>query len=112
MRKVRRARGTVVISHEILAPAPADKVAKAMNDLEGSEVHIVYSARDLARQLPSAWQESVKQGRHWSFRRYLKRIETGRPWIYRSLDLPRVLSTWGAHLPPERVHVVTVPQPT
>ncbi len=110
MKKVRRTRGNVVISHEILAPAPADKVAKAMNDLEGSEVHIVYSARDLARQLPSAWQESVKQGRHWSFRRYLKRIETGRPWIYRSLDLPRVLSTWGAHLPPERVHVVTVPQ--
>ena len=110
MKKVRRARATVIISHEILAPAPAEKVAKAMNDLEGSEVHIVYSARDLARQLPSAWQETIKQGRHWTFRRFLKRVELGRPWVYRALDLPRVLGTWGAHLPPERIHVVTVPR--
>lgn len=111
IKRVRRARGAVIISHEILAPAPSDKIAKAMNDLEGAEVHIVYSARDLARQLPAAWQESVKQGRTWTFRQFLKRFEAGRPWVYRAFDLPQVLSRWGAHLPPERVHVVTVPQP-
>ena len=27
----------------------------------------------------------------------------------RAMDLPNVLSQWGAKLPPERVHVVTVP---
>jgi hypothetical protein len=111
MRKVRRTQGTVVISHEILAPAKPSKVAKAMNDLQGSEVHIVYSARDLGRQLPAAWQESIKQGRKWSFNRFLTKVESGKPWFSRALDLPRVLSTWGAHLPPERVHVVTVPPP-
>jgi hypothetical protein len=108
-RKVRRLRGNVIISHEILAPAPASKVAKAINDLEGSEVHLVYSARDLGRQLPAAWQESIKQGRKWSFRRFLDKVESGKPWFYRALDLPTVLSTWGEHLPPERIHVVTVP---
>lgn len=109
VKKVRRLDGTVIVSHEILAPAPASKVAKAMNDLEGSEVHIVYSARDLGRQLPAAWQESIKQGRKWSFRRFLTKVEAGKPWFFRAMDLPTVLSTWGDHLPPERIHVVTVP---
>ena len=62
VRKVGRSDGNVVISHEILAAAKPDKVAKAMNDLAGHEVHIIYSARDLGRQLPAAWQESIKEG--------------------------------------------------
>ncbi|MFT3873500.1 MAG: hypothetical protein QM714_12800 [Nocardioides sp.] len=109
MRKVRRARGSVIISHEILAPASPDKVARVMNDLQGFEVHIVYSARDLARQLPAAWQESIKQGRKWRFRRFLSQFRDGKAWAGQALDLPSVLNTWGAHLPPQQVHVVTVP---
>ncbi|CUR60352.1 conserved hypothetical protein [metagenome] len=110
VRKVRRQRGKVVISHEILAPAPADKVAKVMRDLRGSEVHLVYSVRDLGRQLPAAWQESIKQGRKWSFGRFLDRTEGGNAWFARAFDLPSVLDTWGSDLPPERIHVVTVPR--
>ncbi|GAB2868987.1 hypothetical protein GCM10027026_19020 [Myroides odoratimimus subsp. xuanwuensis] len=109
VRRVRRAEGTVIISHEILAPAPPDKVAQVMRDLAGSEIHIVYSARDLGRQLPAAWQESIKQGRKWSFRRFLDRVEKGGSWFHKAFDLPTVLTTWGTNLPPERVHVVTVP---
>lgn len=109
VRRVRRTSGTVVISHEILAPAPKDKVCQVMRDLGDAEVHVVYSARDLARQLPAAWQESVKQGRKWTFARFLDRVEHGNPWFARAFDLPRVLGTWGTQLPPERVHVVTVP---
>ena len=110
VRKVRRQRGKVVISHEILAPAPADTVAKVMRDLRGCEVHLVYSVRDLGRQLPAAWQESIKQGRKWSFRRFLDRTEAGNAWFARAFDLPSVLDTWGRDLPPERIHVVTVPR--
>ncbi|MGD9962224.1 hypothetical protein [Nocardioides sp.] len=110
VRKVRRQRGKVVISHEILAPAPPEKVAKVMRDLRGSEIHLVYSVRDLGRQLPAAWQESIKQGRKWSFRRFLDSTERGNVWFARAFDLPGVLGTWGKDLPPERVHVVTVPR--
>jgi hypothetical protein len=109
MKRVRRLQGTVLISHEILAPATAAQVTRAMNDLVGSEVHIVYSARDLARQLPSGWQESIKQGRKWSFRRFLNQVERGEPWFAHAVDLPSVLAAWGAHVPPEHVHVVTFP---
>lgn len=109
MRRTRRRSGTVVISHEILAPATPDAIVRAKRDLADSEVHIVYSARDLARQLPAAWQESVKQGRKWSYRRFLRRVEHGKPWFYRAFDLPTVLGAWGAGLDPAHVHVVTVP---
>ena len=110
MRRVRRRSGAVVISHEILAPAAPDQVARAMRDLDGSEVHVIYSARDLARQIPAAWQESIKQGRKWTYRRYLNRVERGHAWFYRAFDLPAVLETWGAGIPAERIHLVTVPQ--
>ena len=109
VRRVRRAPGRVIISHEILAAANGDKIAKAMNDLSDSEVHVVYSARDLGRQLPAAWQESIKQGRKWTFRRFLNKVERGETWFQKALDLPTVLNSWSAKLPPERVHVVTVP---
>jgi hypothetical protein len=110
VRRVRRRSGTVIISHEILAPARRDQVAKVMADLADCEVHVVYSTRDLGRALPAAWQESIKQGRTWRFRRFLDRCEHGKPWFIRAFDLPTVLGTWGAGLPPERLHVVTVPQ--
>src|SRR5262245_64817592 len=52
--------GTAVISHEMLAPARPDTVRRAMDSLAGVEVHIVCTARDLARQVPAVWQEDVK----------------------------------------------------
>lgn len=109
LRKTRRLSGAVVISHEILAPATPDQVAQVRRAFADSEVHVVYSARDLGRQLPAAWQESIKQGRKWTYRHYLKRFSQGKPWFSRAFDLPEVLATWGADLTPDRVHVVTVP---
>jgi hypothetical protein len=113
VRRVRRRSGTVIVSHEILAPARAEQVARAKRELGAgnTEIHIVYSTRDLGRQVPAAWQESIKQGRKWSYRRFLQRLESGQSWFHRAFDLPTVLNTWSAGLPPEQVHVVTVPQP-
>jgi hypothetical protein len=113
VRRVRRADGTSIISHEILAPAPAAAVARLKSDLgagDDTELHVVYSARDLSRQAPAGWQESVKQGRRWKYGRYLTKTREGRSWFARAFDLPTVLATWGNGLSPERVHVVTVPQ--
>ena len=101
-----------MISHEILAGAKPDKVAKALNDLAGNEVHLVYSARDLGRQLPAAWQESIKQGRKWPFKSLPRpRYERSQTWFFRqAMDLPDRAGAPGApSCPPERVHVVTVP---
>ncbi|WP_110240358.1 hypothetical protein [Nocardioides gilvus] len=107
--KAVRASSSVVISHEVLGPARPDQVAQVMKDLADCEIHIVYTARDLGRQLPAVWQESVKQGRRWTFASFLARLDEGETWFHRALDLPSVLNTWSSNLPPERVHVVTVP---
>ena len=93
---VRRRRGTVIISHEILAPARPGEIARAMHDLAGSEVHVVYSARDLGRQLPAAWQESIKQGRKWTFRAFLDRVERGSAVVLPRLRPAQRCSTTGA----------------
>lgn len=111
VRRVRRSSGTVIVSHEIFSAARPDKVQRLKRDLEGAELHVVYTVRDLARQIPAAWQESVKQGRTWRYGGFLRRVQRDRSWFSRAFDLPTVLTNWGAGLAPERIHVVTVPQP-
>ena len=113
--RVRRQQGKVIVSHEILAAAKPTQVRRAMAGLEGAEVHLVYSARDLARQIPAEWQEGIKHQRKQAFAGFLRRVQTSRRtkpnmWFWRVQSLPDVLSRWSKGLPPERVHLVTVPQ--
>jgi len=112
VRRVKRLDGTIIVSHEILAPANAVQIARAKAALAraGAELHVVYSARDQARQVPAAWQESNKQGRTWSYRRFCKQVVKRTSWFSKAFDLPEVLTAWGEGLSPEQVHVVTVPQ--
>ena len=113
--RVRRLDGTVVISHEILAAARPGQIKRAMASLKGSEVHLVYSARDLARQIPAEWQEGVKHQRRIAYGAFVRQAQEARRtkpsmWFWRVQSLPDVLSRWSRGLPPDRVHLVTVPQ--
>ena len=113
--RVRRQQGKVIVSHEILAAAKPTQVRRAMAGLGGAEVHLVYSARDLARQTPAEWQEGIKHQRKQGFAGFLRRVQTSRRskpnmWFWRVQSLPDVLTRWSKGLPPERVHLVTVPQ--
>jgi hypothetical protein len=113
--RVRRTPGTAVVSHEILAGATAAQVARAQRDLGGAELHVVYSARDLARQIPAEWQEQVKHRNERRFRRFLREVQEAERrdspmWFWRVQGLPDVLNRWSQGLTPERVHLVTVPQ--
>ncbi len=116
VRRAKRARGTVVLSHEILAGAKPQEAARALADLAFAEVHIVCTARDVARQVAAEWQEQLKHQRKVSFRTFLRQIrdaEQGKAsrWFWRAQGLPGVLERWGGDLPPDQVHVVTVPRP-
>lgn len=111
----RAAGGTTVMSHELLCAARKPQIDQALAELEGLEVHVVVSVRDVARQLISSWQEEVKNGRTTSFEDYqsatLAKLErgdfTGAFWRFQ--DLPGMLGRWGRQLMPERVHVVVAP---
>lgn len=114
--RVRRAEGTVVVSHEVLAAARPTQVARATASLAAAagEVHIVYSARDIARQVPAEWQESVKHQRRRPFRAYVRQVQRADRcdpslWFWRVQGLPDVLARWSRGRPPGHVHLVTVP---
>ncbi len=112
--QVRAWRGdSAVLSYELFAGASAEQVAAALADLVGLEVHVVITARDLGAAVPSAWQERLKFALTTPLERWKPRPEsagTRAEWGWRTMDPAGVAARWGAGLPPERVHVVTVPR--
>ncbi|MBZ5737298.1 hypothetical protein [Nocardioides mangrovi] len=112
-----RATGSrAVFSQESLAGAGPGQIVRLLEMCGDREVHVVVTVRDLARQLPSSWQEHVKAGGTARLERYLRKLqrleEAGRlkqPWIH--LDAAGVLRRWSKALGPERMHLVTVPPP-
>lgn len=103
-----------LISQESLSGARPHQVRRFLDACDDREVHVVVTVRDLARQLPSSWQQLLKGGGTTPYERFLRRAQTfeqegsdQRPWTH--LDIPAVLARWSEHVGPERIHVVTVP---
>jgi hypothetical protein len=105
--------GSVLISHELFAAASREQAARAVASFGGdTEVHVVLTARDLVRQISAEWQEHVKHRSTTPFPTFVRalRADTARTsWFWKVQSFSGVLERWGADLPPERVHVVTVP---
>ena len=114
--RVRAWEGTSIISHEILATASRSQVQRALDSFGDAEVHVVLSARDLVRQIPAEWQENVKHRRTVGYADFLRKItgptRNGKlaSWFWGVQEVPDILDRWGSTLPPERVHLVTVPK--
>jgi hypothetical protein len=115
--EVRACPGTAIDSHEILATASRVHVARALDSLStgDTEIHLVFSARDLVRQIPAEWQENVKHRRTTTYTEFLEHLQDPSrqqgvaSWFWGVQEVPDVLDRWGATLPRERVHLVTVP---
>lgn len=108
LREIAAFDGTAVISHEDLGLATAQQAQSALAALAPAEIHVVVTARDCVRALPALWQEHVKFHSVGT----LADFGTGPNhnfWGWRSIDSAAILARWGSTLPPERVHVVTVP---
>ncbi|MBL0750049.1 hypothetical protein [Nocardioides baculatus] len=107
--------GDVLVSNEHFADSPAAAARAALADLGSAadEVHVLVTARDLGRVLPSAWQQRVKMGARMPYRKFLGSVrrEDGDQKFWRYQDVPGILDVWSAGLPGERVHVVVVPAP-
>ncbi len=107
--------GDALISQEQLVEASHANASAALDRLRGvaGEVHVVVTARDLVRQVPSAWQQRVKHGSPTTLRKFFTRVAKDDPafnfWHHQ--DVPRILERWGADLPPDQVHVVPLPRP-
>ncbi len=103
----------VVISHELFSVCSAERAKWATDQLGtvSDEVHVIVTARDLARQVPAEWQQTIKHGRSHRLSEFYDELRSPNPTVlfWRVQDLPLLLGRWSRGVPEERVHVVTVP---
>ncbi|EON24728.1 hypothetical protein CF8_1216 [Nocardioides sp. CF8] len=119
--KVHAHEGTSVISMEYLGPVRPVVTQRVAATFPDHAIEVVVTARDLNRTIAAMWQETVQNGRTWTFADYLAGIEAWRPGhrdaieppeagrtFWRQQNLVRIARTWGELAP---VTVVTVPPP-
>ncbi len=105
-----------LLSDERLSISSVRQARGLIQAFPESDVHVIVTARDLARVTPSAWQEEIKNGATWTWQQFVDSL-TDPTQVNRSpargywqrQDLPRICAIWAAQLPPGRLHVVTVP---
>lgn len=103
---------SAVLSYELFSAATAEQAQRVLADLAGIEVHVVITARDLARSVPSAWQERLKFGLTTPLEAWEppSADRPGSEWGWRTTDPASVAERWGGSLPASRVHIVTMPR--
>ena len=112
-----RARGTAVISDEILVACNPEQAGRALRPLASADVHIILTVRDFASVLPAEWQESVKCRGTVPWEEWLDRVIDAEPaadrcrrsWFWTVHDTLATLDMWSRNIPPDHVHVITVP---
>ncbi|NYE37351.1 hypothetical protein F4692_002484 [Nocardioides cavernae] len=106
----------VVVSEEELSLARPRQARRLVRALDGHRVFVVVGARDMARTLVSSWQQTIVNGGSCTWADFVASVRgedgaapsEGVSFHWRH-DLLRVIDTWAAVVPPERVRVVTVP---
>lgn len=100
----------VIVSHELLAAASESAVEGFLDLLHGFDVHVVVTARDLARQVPAEWQQHVKTRVGTTYHDFVAGVVNGGAKHFWAVqDVPSLAARWGRMVPPERVHIVTLP---
>jgi hypothetical protein len=112
-----RAPKRAIISNELLAASSPQQAERAVSSLLRAEVHVVVTVRNLAALLPAEWQEAVKCRGTTGWEAWLDAVIAAegeadrrrRSWFWRVHDTLALLDMWSRHIPPDQVHVVTVP---
>jgi hypothetical protein len=110
--EVRSWSGSAVISHENLGFADAEQADRAKLSLEAKEIHVVFTAREFSRIVPAMWQERLKNRANDTWADYLAVLKGTGAWTAKGFwhqHSGAGLLAWAAGLPPEQVHIVTVP---
>jgi hypothetical protein len=82
-----------------------------------AEVHIILTVRDFATLLPAEWQETVKCRRTVPWEQWLDGVidaapdpdRRGRMRFWAVHDTLAILRLWSRDIPPDQVHVITLP---
>jgi hypothetical protein len=108
--------GTGLISMEFLGGAGPAKVARVVESFEPGTVDVVVTARDLNRNIPAMWQETLKNGKAWSFDEFVAGVAAGDgpgpgKLFWREQGIARMCRRWADAVGTEKVTLVTVPHP-
>jgi hypothetical protein len=104
--------GVAVISHEFFAAASGEQALRAVAQLAPAEVHVVVTARDTLGLVTARWQELVKNGATTHIDGYpaTESTDPANEWDWGTMDVADVLDRWGAGMPAERIHILTLPK--
>lgn len=110
---------TAILGNEILGGASEAQIRRLVDTLAPAEVHVVFTARDLARQLVSDWQEHIKHKHTVTLEAFVDDlVENGldaQPpfgeMFWGLHDAEHVLGRWARVVPRGRIHLITLPQP-
>lgn len=106
--------GDAVLSNENLCLAVDPRVRRIRAALPDHELRVVYSARDLVRQVPAAWQERIRHAYTDDFGTFVRRLreepdEMNARRFWRCQSWPDVLERWTRCLEATTATLVTVP---
>ncbi len=114
--RVRAHDGDALISNELLATLRPAKIRRLVDALAPAEVHVVVTARDLARTVPSQWQTGVRNGHTIAWSDFVTQLRDGdtspndvSTAFWRRHDLEVILRRWQGQVTAASVTLVTVP---
>jgi len=113
-----RAPWAAVISDEVLAACNPPQADRGIRSLLPAEIHVVLTVRDTASLLRAEWQETVKCRATVPWEEWLAGVmgtasaadRRRRSWFWTVHDTLATLRMWSRHIPPDHVHVITVPR--
>jgi hypothetical protein len=108
--------GAALISNELISPIFPPKMEQLVQALAPAEVHVIITARDLGRVLPSHWQEGTRNRQTASWREFFaavkgeegsdEQLNTG---FWRKHGVGAMVNRWAKQVGLDNVTVVTVP---
>jgi hypothetical protein len=109
--------GTALLTNEVLAGSSVETIQRIVDTLRPFDVHVVFTARDFARQMVSDWQEHIKHKHTPTLEDFvtdLREFGLHAPPPFGEMfwglhDAAYVLARWESVIPPEHIHLVTIP---
>lgn len=105
----------ILITDEVFGGCTPEQVARLGELLGDRETHVLLTVRDIARTVPSAWQQTIKGGSQMPYERFVEAVVARQgeaaAAFWHAYDVPALLERWQGLVPPERTNLVVLPPP-
>lgn len=115
VREIEQWPGTALFSVEFFGARRGNKIDQIIESFGQTPVTVVLTARDLARQIPSMWQESIQNGGRETWETYLRavreesRLDPVGQSFWRQQGTAGIAKRWASSVGRENVVIVTAP---